>query len=608
MDALPIKDSLGTDIKSLNGDVILSSEILETKMKTHWNTLRHQLSLCDFDLLLCLQAFLMKSKDDLGKVLVFRENEDDKLHTWELEFSNACNNFFGRRKIEISSIIMEFNAHVELDKNNTPYHVREKATANDNDYDLYRVVASPTVENLLCHLEISEKQYMFLQLTLRYEPMLHLPKFLPHFLRWFHITTKHMRYRMTRSERKTMPVWDLIQKLPESKMLQNEFHNIQKYWNNLPSLLKRLKNLGFKVPNFELQALREETKVEQCMVTDEESTLQSIIFYLAQAQNEFIDEVLKLDTEATSSASSFLKGEHGRSFIRRVSINRLRSGEVFNFELSEYLNLSQALPFTGQGDVILYDFWKIETDAVVGLLEGKAYIDLPPHLYQIQFKDDLFSNSAMLLRNIRSLIPQRPLEDSVEKELREKISGTPSLAGDLLSAVGILLTVACRSTETHTTTMVEFMDKWKELHNLRDYRGIPALADRSLTLCNIVPFYLTIESIIGERTVRQLTTNKSLDAKMTTEVKSLLPKDRLINRNLTDSICVFASRSLSGDNPNLDMNSRLIDHLDNNAYWIVEKVANIHQILEGIPKEIKLVHIKALYELLQVRAIYCVMY
>ena len=372
---LVIKDSLGTGIKLFSNkenknEDILSSNILAAKMEIHWDILRRQLSLCDFDLLLCLQAFLLKCKDDLGKVGVF--HDENALHAWEVEFSKTCFQFMGGRKHEIASMLTGHNAHQKLDKNKTPNDIIEMAIANDEDCDLYRVVALPTVENLLCQLELSPKHYPFLQLTLRYEPMLHLPPFLPHFLRWYELTTKFNRYRMTRSERKTLSVSDLIKKLPDREMLRDEFLRIQTQWNNLLPLMERLKDLGFKVPKLKLQALNEDTKVEQCMVTGEDSTLKSIIFFLAGTQNEFIDEVLKLDPEVSSSASSFLKGEHRRSFIRRVPIHRLRSGEIFDFELSDYLSLSQALPFTGQGDVIRYDFWKIETEAVVQLLEGKA--------------------------------------------------------------------------------------------------------------------------------------------------------------------------------------------------------------------------------------------
>ena len=96
-------------------------------------------------------------------------------------------------------------------------------------------------------------------------------------------------------------------------------------------------------------------------------------------------------------------------------------------------------------------------------------------------------------------MPQRPLPDSVETELREEISKDTSLAGDLFSAIGVLLTVAVRSLDKRTMTLVEFMDKFKDLHNMQGYRGRSFLTDCSLTLCNIVPLYLTIESVIGEK-------------------------------------------------------------------------------------------------------------
>ena len=588
---LTIRDSLGHEIKSL------SSENLAAKMTMHWDILRRQLSMCDYDLLLCLQAFLLKYKGYLGKVRDFRD--EDTLDKWEIEFTELCCTFMGRRTKEISSMITEYNAYFKNDRKGTNSILSEKAHANDNDCDLYRIVTFPTVENLLCELELSGNHYPFLQLAVIYQPMLRLPKFLPHFLRWYQLTLKYNRYQMTRSERKTLSVWDLIQRLPENKIIQEEFRIIQQHWNDLPSHLKRLKYLGFNVPDFELKTIDEDTKVDYCMVANEDSTLKTIIFYLARAQNEFIDEVLKLDSEYVSPAAGFLKDEHGRSFIRRVPLSRLHSGEVFNFELSEFLNLSQALPFTGQGDVILYDFWKIETEAVVRLLEGKAYIDLPPHLYQIQFKDDLFSNSAYLLTNIRSMINQRPLEEKVEKELREKLSENPTLAGNLLSAIGILLTVAYNSAEKDIVTMVEFMDKWKELHNMRAYRGIPALTDGSLRLYNIVPLYLVIESVIGERIVRTLTYT-ALDSRMTTELKKMLEKDRSVNKTLKDSVCVFVLRSLNVENPDLEMHSSLVDHLDNESYWPVEKGLNPKAILNGIPRDIKLVHLKALHKLLQV--------
>ena len=334
-------------------------------------------------------------------------------------------------------------------------------------------VASPTVENMLCQLEISGKQHPFLQLMLMYEPMLRLPSFLWYFLQWYNVTVRYSRYQLTRNERKTLSISQFIMRIPEKELLWREFDTIQEHWNKLPTLLKGLERLGFNIPDFELETLSDETKVEQCMVTDENSTLMWIIFYLARAQNTFIDEVLKLDSESASSGSRFLQNEHGRSFIQRVPLLRLKQSHIFQFELEEYLSLSQALPFTGQGDEILYDFWKIEADATVRLLEGKAYIDLPQTMIEVQFKDDLFSKSAFLLNDIRSMIPQSSLSHDVEYKLRNSISRDRSLSNDLLTAVGILLSFVCQSTENYGSDnkrSVRQVERSSQFAKLRRYR------------------------------------------------------------------------------------------------------------------------------------------
>ena len=594
---LAIKDSLGTGIKLFTDNPMISSQTIAEKLAAHWDMLRRHLSLCDTDLHMCLQAFLLKFKDYLGKVEVFRDTDGiDTLYNWELQFSQQCSTFMARRTHEVSNMTKDYNAYFLIDKTSCPNAMDEIVSANDKTYDLFRVVATPTVENLLCQLELSEKQYPFLHLVLRFEPVLHLASYLPNFLRWHSLTYKYNRYQMTRNERKTLTIKELIQRLPEKDKMEKEFLSTQKHWNEIPSHLERLKDLGFDVPHFKFPALVEETKVEQCMVTSQDSVLKSIIFYLARTQNEVIDEFLKRDL----SESSLLKDECGRSFVRRVPLYRLRSSEVFRFNMNKYLSLSQALPFTGQGSVIMYDFWKIESEVIVGLLEGKAYIDLPQSLYEIQFKDDLFSNSALLLGNIRSAIPQLPIKETVAIEIRTLLSKNLNLSGDLFSAVGILLSVVCRSKEDHKTTIVEFLDKWKELHNLREYRGISVLTDHPLTLSNIVPLYLTIESVLGDKVARGLTESTPLDSKIIKKINSLIENDMCVKANLRDSICVFANRSLSVENPKPNMNSRLVDHLDNESYWTVENPINIEEILKRIPKDIRLVHTKPLIELLQV--------
>ena len=126
------------------------------------------------------------------------------------------------------------------------------------------------------------------------------------------------------------------------------------------------------------------------------------------------------------------------------------------------------------------------------------------------------------------------------------------------------------------------------------------LTDKALTLRQIVPLYQTIESVIGERTVRSLPSNLTLDQNMRRSINHLFEKDRSIKKNLKDAICVFAHRYMSSDISKWDMHSYMIDHLDNKAYWTLENVSNLNGILEGFPKGIKLVHTQALYQFLQV--------
>ena len=382
---------------------------------------------------------------------------------------------------------------------------------------------------------------------------------------WHFATVSTASYVLKRYDCQEMTVENFIdfkQVRTGSSKLAKIFESFQDSWNN-----HLMKSLQYHKIHPKMDIISTNSKMKDCLIDSKKSVLYEVLLILLQIQNEFLDKTLQI--AKSCSSLSFLSRDESTSAIESVQITEVKTDDLIHLDLDwdEMLDgESHCVLEYDQGCHVIYDFRNIEKMLAIREIAGKSYISSPDSLPKIMFTDELFLNYADLLTELKTKIPQQQLTNDVEISMRAKIRNDIKIAKDLLTHLGILMTLLKKTGGEENKPLVVYANEWGEILTHEFPRQLLPIPDTCIHLCHVVALSDLLEEICADVAVDALEMEyrDQLDKNIDGHIIVILEKEQF-SLALLRAMKIFAHRSLS--TKAADSQRPLLNYLSDESFW-----------------------------------------
>ncbi|KAL4235117.1 hypothetical protein ACF0H5_006755 [Mactra antiquata] len=470
-----------------------------------WDTIGRVVNINDNDTAILMNALLLAANDLLFSTCKMCLSSEDT-NNFELRFATVVNNVFGDKTTEIQKLY-SYNNHLHQQDgsqrqfNDQVFEVNDLNTISADDFviqlpQLYRFTAYASKENFLFEFNRRKHEFPFLMTVLQHQNILSLPKHIMNILSWHSTTVAYASYMMKKQECVQKSVIEFLyykQDSVKSDIAKRRFENFKDSWETVRN--------GLKCTDVEqnLPRIHYQTKMENCLILDEQSLIYKVLLTLIHIQNRFLDNV-----GGIAHASLTLQGMRKKNmiYIPCVPLLELTEDDL----LDTKLNLDSILQEETQSDLryghgtkVHYDFYRIEEYLAKEFVNGKKYITAFDNLPNIIFIDELHLNYSSLVKEIKGNVRQVPLSaDMCNGIMRRRKEGNPRMPSDLLTHLGIVMTIVKEFKANPEQPLVEFVDSWKSLMCRKFPKELLPSPESCIQLCHIVALSELLEELCAD--------------------------------------------------------------------------------------------------------------
>lgn len=566
-------------LKPLLGIEDEPGDILTSILKMKWNYLKSLAQMNNEDLCALVHLVIHDMKDlfTLRNAPFDCKTEKD-CEQVEEKLQVTFQNLFSEKYKCIRNARMSLNERYEIDPNSLECQIQEVCVIEGN-LDrrlmiprLFRITCPASKHGLIAQLFINdENRFPLLSLILTKENILTLPKFILPILRWHHSTVSIGSYKMKKVDCKSESIDKFLRMETDDtrrRLLQKRFEEFKTSWNEL---LKNESHL-LESPLEDEDLLSNKSKVIKCIITDGSSIIQKVLMELVQIHNFFIDSCLQFASTSNVPSLHFLMTSERLSRVKSTSLWELTSKDIIEFSSlnEEIFRYSQCKSDFGEGQDRCYDLQKIENELAHNLILDKPFIFIPSTFPRILFVDELFQNTIQLLENIKKIIPQEKLPNTVLKSILKKKDSDSSQIVELMTILGMSMSLLKKTNGNPTLPLTEYLDGWKNIAVFpKGYKRLLPEPEDSVKLCHVVNLYVKLEELNGECILDTLDQKYRDDlppegrGKLETIGGSYVHHLEV----LEEAMKVFIHRCLAVQDNIVSINQELIDYLNDEDFW-----------------------------------------
>ena len=433
-----------------------------------------------------------------------------------------------------------------------------------------------TLFELELHLlaDKAKHPHPFLLFVLDSLPDLALTEHLLSLVRWHVATVTQIEFRMKKRQCLEMTVEDFIHYDTNENMrrrLKDRFESLQEALSVLTAAGRGLEVLSSRITS--------QTKMKDCLILDSGSALYNLIKELCEIQNKFLDSVLEISVKEECNALQFLSKGEGFSAIPVSSIAEIKASSIVQYKWDdELLKLSHADLRYGYGSQIKYEFETIEKMLALKLVVGKSYIMLENCLPSVTFVDEVYKGYGKMAIEISGIIPQKALSTEIVHGIKEKREQHPRLTVELITHVGVLISLVKKTRGAAEMPLIEYVEIWKHvLASPMPSKLLPS-PENSVRLCHLIALYGVLEELNADSLADSLGDEyrKPISLDIQNQLNALLRSNQRLAEMTLKATKRFVYRCLcSGD---IDSTQPLEEYLVDDSFW----PSDITSYLEGL--------------------------
>lgn len=601
-----------------------SEEIIENILKTtesdiesyltdginsHWGMMKEYLNISDNSLTALLHVIFSKAGNVLFKSSCSFKTEKETTH-WEKTFDMIVCSVLQSRFTHIRSVYGCYSKN----ENSIEQRLLEMDEFHSNLFEsehvylpaVYRLKAKPNKTNFCFELHMKQGKFPFLARVLEYEKDLKLPKHILCLVQWHAATVANASYILKSHDCSTMSAQDFIyfkQDSLKKDVIKSRFEAFRKSWNELRDMLRKYEIAA------SMERIHSQSKLTDCLILDEDSVPFRVLKLLVGIQNRFLDQVYQLSAKCDS-----LKGLE-KNKTPSVSVMTLRKEDLIDYDVDWHSLLMQESNSNlayGCGQQIHYDFHAIEEAVALQVISGKSYI-VCTSLPEIVFIDELHKNYASLLKEIRECTAQQVLPAEISFGIKSRKDDDPRMSAELLTHLGIVMTLLKKTAGNPDMSLVDFVDKWKSILFRHFPKRLLPSPESCVKLCHVVALSELLEELSADSVKEGLGDEyrDSLDGPIFDQLIVHL-KDDVLSSALFKAVKRFTYRCLASRIA--DPNQSLRFYLSDESFWPVDSFQRDSLVIAGnrielsdvLPDGLLVRHVFELFEIVEKEIEVCV--
>lgn len=573
-------------------------DILSSILKMKWNYLKSLTQMNNEDLCAFIHVVIHDVKDvfTLCNAPFDCKTEKD-CEQVEAKLQATYQNMFLEKFKYIRNARLALNKRYEINPNSLECQIQEVCVIEGNQDRkhllprLFRITSPISKHGLIAQVFINnQNRFPLLSLILTKENILTLPKYILPILRWHHSTVSIGSYKMKKVDCKTETIDKFLRMETDDtrkRLFKKRFEEFKNSWNEL---LKNKSHLLVS-PLKDEDMLSYNSKVTECIVTDDNSIIQKVLMELVQIHNFFIDSCLQFASTSDVPSLHFLMTSERLSRVKSTSLWELTSKEIMEFSSlnEEILRYSQCKSDYGEGQDRCYDLQKIENELAHNLILEKPHIFIPSTFPRILFVDELFQNTILLLENIKKIIPQERLPQAVLKNILNKKDSDSSQIIELMTVIGMSMSLLKKTKGEPTLPLTEYLEGWKDIAVFpKGYKRLLPEPDDAVKLCHVVNLYVKLEELNGECILDTLDQKFRDDLPPVGRGKLEIIGESYVHHLevLEEAMKVFIHRCLAVQDNTVSINQELIDYLKDEKFWPQGNLENGYVSVGGHKKKL----------------------
>ena len=548
-------------------------DVILNQVKACFRDLKTLLDMCNRDTFIFLQACLLNLKEFICEDKT-SFGSPEQLHLWSQEFEKQIEVLLFDRHGTILNKVKEHSRIMSIAK-------APELGVNENDEftldserlhlpSIFRVQGKPSKQSLEHEVDIIAKAhedhnpYPFLAYVLKVLPQLEKIKYLLPLIQWHLATVTHTGYQMKRYECLEMTVHDFIRRddnRQARKLLEKRFKKLQEAWT---FLMKAEHSLQITV-----KRLTYTTRLKECLILNNDSTMYKIIRELVNIQNTFLDTCLQISATHDCQALKCLSRTCGTAAVPCTIVADVKSSSIISYEWDDrLLQFSQADLRYGYGQRMQYEFDAIEKSLALDLVVNKCYLLLDTNLPSVVFIDEFYKGYARMVKEINIIIPQKPLPSDMAKKIKDKGMEGSGKTVELITHVGILMALAKKTKGIPEQSVTEYVDIWKNVLTRELPLDLLPAPEDSVKLCHLVGLYGLLEELSAEP-ISNLTDRyrEPLTSDVEAQLNDLLNSNKWKAKAILQATKRFTYRCLYGGE--IDCSRPLIEYIDDDSFWPV---------------------------------------
>ncbi|XP_053401074.1 uncharacterized protein LOC123550673 [Mercenaria mercenaria] len=468
----------------------------------HWDTMKELLNVDDKNLTTLLHAVLLKANKQLFCTKCCFENLEETVE-WEKAFDNTVFSVLKSRCSNIRTVYQHHNRIHKGDKCSITMILFESNELSNIPDETklaclpatYRIRANSAKSNFQYELHERRDKFPLITAVIEQEKDLQLPKHILNLVQWHAATVANASYMLKSHDCSMMTVQDFIyfkQHTMKKDVMKSRFEAFRKSWDTLRSVWQK-DDISEK-----MERIHSESKINECLILSDESLPFKVLQKLIGIQNSFLDKVLLF---ASNCDALKMLERDGVYVLPCVHVTEVKKEELVNYEVDWETLIqqeSQSNLTYGCGGQIHYDFHSIEEAVAHEVVLGKSYIISGNSLPEIVFIDELHKNYASLIRELRKTVPQLPLPAEIGNGIKSRKAEDPRMSVELLTHLGIVMTLLKKTKGDKDQPLVDFVDKWKSIL-CRDFpKKLLPSPESCVKLCHVVALSELLEELCAD--------------------------------------------------------------------------------------------------------------
>ena len=210
------------------------------------------------------------------------------------------------------------------------------------------------------------------------------------------------------------------------------------------------------------------SKIEYCLLRPSGKGIWvcAALEYLQGIQNTFLAQMMNIAVEhGDQSPLKFLLATDRTAVMRNVPLFDAKRADLIDFDAEEMfksmLTCYQCMPSYGCGQVLQFDFDKIELEVVNELVVSKSFLSLDEtKLPQFVFAGEFFDKHESVIAGVKKAVPQVSLPPPWEKKLINCMKKDSCLRDEILRKLELVLSLMQKTGGDPGMSLASYRSKW----------------------------------------------------------------------------------------------------------------------------------------------------